>query len=214
MATDTAAPVRRSGRARTILIWAGLAVAVAVPVAAASMSPQLQWRDPIYIVAGFAGVMTLPLLLLQPLLAARWLPGLKPISARRLHIALGLTLAAATLVHVGGLWITSPPDVVDALLLRSPTPFSLWGVIAMWALLGSVFLVLLRSRLRRRTWQAVHFALSLVIIAGAIAHALLIEGTMEWLSKVLICTLVALTGGFVVLPRLKQIGGRRKAKSP
>ena len=27
----------------------------------------------------------------------------------------------------------SPPDVIDALTFASPTPFSVWGVIAMWA---------------------------------------------------------------------------------
>jgi hypothetical protein len=48
-------------------------------------------------------------------------------------------LVVAVVVHVGGLWITSPPDMIDALLLTSPTPFSAFGVIAMWAIFAVAF---------------------------------------------------------------------------
>ena len=41
------------------------------------------------------------------------------------------------IVHVAGLWLTSPPDVIDVLLFRSPTPFSAWGAIAMWAVFAA-----------------------------------------------------------------------------
>ena len=41
--------------ARVTLIWAALAVAICVPIAAAAASPLLEWRGQIYIIAGFAG---------------------------------------------------------------------------------------------------------------------------------------------------------------
>ena len=60
---------------RTGAIWATLIAALAVPLIAAAGSPYLAWRDPAYILAGFAGVLSLGLLLLQPLLAGRYLAG-------------------------------------------------------------------------------------------------------------------------------------------
>ena len=141
-------------------------IAVAVPVAAAAMSPLLAWRDPVYIAAGFAGVVAMALLLFQPLLAAGQLPG------------------------VSGLWVTSPPDVIDALLFASPTPFSAWGVIAMWALFASALLAGLRRRLRPRHWRRAHTLLAAVIVVGSVVHAMLIEGTMETFSKAALCALV------------------------
>ena len=114
-------------RARSTLIWAALAVAVAVPVAAATASPLLAWRDPVYIAAGFAGIAAMALMLIQPLLAGGYLPGLPAIRGRFLHRWTGAVLVAAVVGHVAGLWITSPPDVIDALLFRSPTPFSAWA---------------------------------------------------------------------------------------
>ncbi|MEL7174650.1 MAG: hypothetical protein AAFN05_17005, partial [Pseudomonadota bacterium] len=68
--------------ARAILIWAVLAAALIVPVAVAATSPLLAWREPVYIAAGFAGVVTLGLLLLQPLLAGGYLPGVSTRFAR------------------------------------------------------------------------------------------------------------------------------------
>src|SRR5262245_33617421 len=118
--------------ARVTLIWAALAVVIVVPIAAAAASPLLEWRGPVYILAGFAGIVALGLVLVQPLLIAEYLPGLSAYRGRRVHHWVGGALALAIVVHVGGLWITSPPDMIDALLLSSPTPFSDWGVIAMW----------------------------------------------------------------------------------
>jgi hypothetical protein len=115
-----------------------VAIAICVPIAAAAASPLLAWRQPVYIIAGFAGIAAMALLLLQPLLAAGLLPGLTR-SARAPHPPLDRRLRLFGLVvgHVGGLWVTSPPDVIDALTFSSPTPFSAWGVIAMWALFGA-----------------------------------------------------------------------------
>src|SRR5262249_45175643 len=95
--------------ARVTLIWAFLAGAIFVPIAAATASPQLEWRDPVYIVAGFAGIIALGLMLIQPLLIGGYLPGPSAYRARRAHHWIGGALAVALVVHVGGLWITSPP---------------------------------------------------------------------------------------------------------
>jgi ferric reductase like protein len=177
---------------RATLIWAALAAAICVPIAAATTSPLLEWRGPIYILAGFAGIIGLGLLLVQPLLIGGYLPGPSAYRARRVHLWIGGALVAAVVVHVGGLWITSPPDMIDALLLTSPTPFSPFGVIAMWAIFAVATLAALRRRLglRPRTWRIVHTLLAVVIVVGTVAHGLLIEGAMETFSKAALCVLV------------------------
>jgi predicted ferric reductase len=82
--------------------------------------------------------------------------------------------------------------MIDALLFSSPTPFSPFGVIAMWAIFIVALLAALRRRLglRLRTWRMVHIPLAIVIVAGSVVHCLLIEGTMETVSKAALCALV------------------------
>jgi predicted ferric reductase len=178
--------------AKVTLIWAALAAAIGVPVALAATSPQLEWRDPIYILAGFSGIVALGLVLVQPLLVGGYLPGLPAYRGRRAHHWIGGALVAALVVHVGGLWITSPPDMIDALTFTSPTPFSPFGVIAMWAIFAVALLAALRRRLglRPQTWRIAHMVLAVVIVVGVIAHGMLIEGTMETVSKAVLCALV------------------------
>ncbi len=177
---------------RATLIWAALAAAICVPIAAAAASPLLAWRGPVYIVAGFAGIIALGLVLVQPLLVGGYLPGLQGYRGRRAHHWIGGTLVVEVVVHVGGLWITSPPDMIDALLFASPTPFSPWGVIAMWAIFAVALLAALRRRLglRLRTWRIAHMILAVVIVVGSVVHGMLIEGTMETMSKMALCVLV------------------------
>jgi len=179
------------GPTRAILIWAALSIVVAVPIAVAAVSPLLAWRDPIYIAAGFAGVVAMALVLVQPLLAGGYLPGLPMRRGRRVHRLVGCALVAAIVVHVAGLWLTSPPDVIDALLFASPTPFSDWGVVAMWALFAAALSAALRRRLRIRPkiWRIAHTALALVTVLGSVVHAMLIEGTMGTGSKAALCVL-------------------------
>ncbi|OPY99748.1 ferric reductase [Bradyrhizobium sacchari] len=178
--------------ARAILIWAVLAVAVGAPIAAAASSEQLAWRGPVYILAGFAGIVALGLVLVQPLLVGGYMPGFSGYRGRRAHHWIGGALALAIVIHVAGLWITSPPDMIDALTFASPTPFSPFGVIAMWAIFIVALLALLRRRLglRPRTWRFLHMPLAIVIVAGSVVHCLLIEGTMETISKAALCALV------------------------
>jgi hypothetical protein len=177
---------------RAILIWGALALAICVPIAAAATSPFLAWRDAIYITAGFAGIVALGLLLVQPMLMGGYLPGVSAYLGRRAHLWVGAALVAVVVVHVAGLWITSPPDMADALLFSSPTPFSFWGVISMWAIFAVALLASLRRRLglNPRRWRIVHMALAVVIVIGGVVHALLIEGAMETVTKAALCGLV------------------------
>jgi len=177
---------------RAILIWAVLVAALVVPVGITATSPQLAWRGPVYIAAGFAGIVALGLLLVQPLLIGGYLPGLRSRRARRWHGWIGAAIVVAVIAHVLLLWFTSPPDVVDVLLFRSPTPFSDWGAIAMWTVFVTATLAVFRRklRLRPRVWRLCHLSLVTVIILGTVVHALLIEGTMGTISKVALCVLV------------------------
>lgn len=200
-----------AGPLRAVLIWAALAAALAVPIVAAAASPLLAWRDPIYIAAGFAGVVALALLLLQPLLAGGYLPGLRMRPGRRLHAWVGAGLVAAVAAHVAGLWLTSPPDVVDALVFRSPTAFSAWGVVAMWAVFAAALLAAFRRRLRLAVWRLCHIALAMVIVVGSVVHAMLIDGTMGMVSKAALSGLVVAAAAKVVVDLRLLAGIRRMA---
>jgi predicted ferric reductase len=185
----------------------------------AASSPLLAWRDPIYIAAGFAGVVALALLLIQPLLAGGYLPGLRMRLGRRLHAWVGAGLALAVVVHVAGLWLTSPPDVVDALLFRSPTPFSVWGVAAMWAVFATTLLAVLRGRLRFRlvVWRLCHIALAVVIVVGTVVHAMLIDGTMGVVSKSALSALVVAAAAKLVvdlrlLADIRRVTSRKRGR--
>ncbi|MEQ9693726.1 ferric reductase-like transmembrane domain-containing protein [Shimia sp. SDUM112013] len=171
-----------------VFVTAGVALWFAL------QSPLLAWRRPVYILAGVAGVVALVLLVVQPLLIGGHLSGIGRVRGRNLHRWLGLGLVGAVLVHVIALWITSPPDVVDALLFRSPTPFSVWGVLAMWALFAAAAVALLQRRGSGspRGWRRWHGGLVTVVVAGSVLHALQIEGTMEPVSKALLCGLAVL----------------------
>jgi predicted ferric reductase len=181
--------------ARAVLIWAALAAAVGAPLALAAASPLLAYRGAIYTLAGFAGIVGLGLLLVQPLLVGGHLPGLAAWGGRRAHRWVGGALVAAVVVHVAGLWWSSPPDMIDALLFASPTPFSPFGVIAMWAIVAVVLLAAVRRRLGLRTWRMAHLSLAAVIVGCSVIHGLLIEGTMETMSKAALCVLVVAAAG-------------------
>ena len=188
---DALASRPRAASPRGLLTWAALAVVLVAPVVVAATSPLLEWRGPVYVAAGLAGVIGLALLPLQPLLARDRLPGVSAVRGRRLHRWIGVVLLAAVAAHVVGLWITSPPDVVDALLLRSPTSFSPWGVLAMWALVVAALAAAARRRprFRGRAWRLAHVASASAVVVATVLHALLIEGTMGTVSKAVLCVL-------------------------
>lgn len=177
---------------RASVIWISLTAIIGIAVVAAATSPLLAWRDPVYIVAAFAGVIGLVLLVVQPCLIAGFLPGLQRARARKIHRWIGGGVVAAVVIHVGGLWITSPPDMLDALLFASPTSFSVWGVVTMWAVFVSATIAIFRRHLRWRKWRNAHVALSLLVVGGTIAHAIPIEGTMGPTSKSVVCLLTAI----------------------
>ena len=190
--------------ARALLIWTALLAALLVPIVAATTSPLLEWRDPIYIAGGFAGIAALSLVALQPLLAAEVVPGLTRPRAGRIHLWTGGALVAAVILHVTGLWITSPPDVIDALTFTSATPFSVWGVLAMWLLFAAAALVMLRRRLglSPKTFKTLHKTLVTLVALGTILHIIPIEGTMEPITKsVALIVLAAALGNALMRTR-------------
>ena len=189
--------------ARAVLYWAGLAVVVGVPIALAAASPLIAYRGPVYILAGIAGIVALALTLFQPLLIGGYLPALSGYRGRRAHHWIGGALVLMVAVHVAGLWVTSPPDMADALLFASPTPFSPWGVIAMWAIFAAALLAAFRARLglAPRTWRLCHVLLAAVIAVGGVVHALLVDGTMETVSKAALCALVLIAAAKVMVDR-------------
>ncbi|MBV0912183.1 ferric reductase [Rhodobacteraceae bacterium ASV31] len=202
---------------RAVLVWSALILVLALPLAVAASSPLLAWRGPVYIAAGFAGVVAMALLLLQPLLAGGYLPGLRARGGRGVHRRVGGVLLIAVALHVGGLWLTSPPDVIDALTFTSPTPFSAWGVVAMWAMLGAAGFALLRGRLSRwpRAWRIGHRLLVAIVVVTSVVHAMLIEGTMGTLSKAVLCA-AALAATIKVLLDLRTwalLRGARKRQA-
>jgi len=193
-------------RLRSALIWLVHAAVIGIPIVAASMSPLLAWRNPVYIVAGFAGIFAFTLLIVQPLLAIGYLPGLTGVQSRRIHLWAGSVLVLSVVVHVVGLWITSPPDVIDALLFSSPTPFSVWGVIAMWGAFVAAGMVLFRQRvgLRLPVWRFIHKVLAVVIVVGSVIHAMQIEGTMETISKTALCILIFIAMLTAIINRARR----------
>jgi hypothetical protein len=178
--------------AKSLLIWCAVALVLLVPLVVAAQSPYLAYRDPTYIVAGFVGILSLILFLLQPLLAGGHIPGLRPRTSRIRHRAIGSVITLAVVAHVGGLYLTSPPDTLDALLLVSPTPFSFYGVVALWGMIITAILVLMRRRLPFRFlhWVVLHNVLAVLIVISTVVHALLIEGTMGTASIWVTCLTV------------------------
>jgi len=183
-----------------------------VPLALSAASPLLQWRQPIYILAGFAGVVGMAVMVLQPLLVVGAMPGAPAANQRKWHRVFGVGLLVAVLVHIGGLWITSPPDVIDVVLFRSPTPFGLWGAVAMWAVFLAALLARFRVRMPLRIWRRGHTATVILAAVGTVLHAVQIDGTMEAFSKWILSAAVLIALAFaVVRRRVWAMGWRKRA---
>ena len=119
----------------------------------------------------------------------------------------------AVVLHVGGLWISSPPDMIDALLFASPTPFSPFGVIAMWAIFAVALLAAFRRRLGLRTWRIAHMVLAAVIVVGSVVHGMLIEGAMETVSKAALCALVLGAAIKVMVDLVRRVRATSRGES-
>lgn len=180
---------RYPGSLRFILIWGSLGAIIIVPILVAVRSPLLDSRELVYVIGGLAGVLALALLLVQPVLAAGYLPGLTLLKQRRWHRWTGAALIIATALHIGGLYLTSPPDMIDALLLAAPTLYSLYGVLGMWGIVLTALLVLASPKYIARNvrWRIMHNALSLLVVLFSVAHAWMITGAMGSWSKLLLC---------------------------
>jgi hypothetical protein len=88
-------------RVSSALAWGSVAAVMIVPVAIAAFSPYLASRNMPYIVGGFAGIVGLSLLFLQPLLPAGYLAGSEGPAGRRWHRWLGVAIVVAVALHVG-----------------------------------------------------------------------------------------------------------------
>ena len=190
--SDTPRPKQRFG---SFLNWAFRGIVVLlmlVPLLMAASSPLNDARNTSYIVGALAGVAALALLLPQPLLAAGYLH--LGVQARRWHRVVGCLVTLCLVIHVIGLYITSPDDMTDALLLVSPTPFSLFGVVGFWAMMLVVVFVAFRKRmsLSPSTWKLVHNVMGVLVVGSSVIHVLMIEGTMEARSKLLLCIVLVI----------------------
>jgi predicted ferric reductase len=190
---------------RSVTIWAALAVVMLAPVVLAAFSPYLAYRNAAYIMGGFAGIVCLSLLVIQPLLADGALPGLPLHRARRWHRVVGTLIALGVALHVAGLYLTSPMDTLDALLLVAPNTFSVFGVAAMWAVLLTLLIVTLRRRIRPAVWRRLHIALAAVIVIGTIIHAVQIQGAMEPISKALLCLAALCSSVLLIAKRRRRV---------
>lgn len=178
------------GRRFRSLAWLCVLMVAAVPVVLASASPLQRGREVLWIIGGMAGVLAFSLLFVQPLLMLTAPRLLAPASGLRWHRRVGLAVMAMVVLHVGALYLYSPEDVADALLLVSPTPFSVYGVLGLGALVTTAAL----AAARRFTplgavplWRMVHSLLAVVIVGAGAVHAMLIEGAMEERSKLAVC---------------------------
>jgi hypothetical protein len=181
------------------LAVAALFAVMLTPILLAGFSPYLPSRSLPYLIGGFAGIAALAVLVIQPLLAANALPGLAPATSRRWHLLVGAVLATCIALHIGGLYVTSPEDTLDALLLVSPTPFSVYGVLATAAVIATLALVALRRRFGAVLWANLHNALAVVIVAATVTHAVQIDGAMEPTSKFLLCAAALLATAITVV---------------
>ncbi|MAC82016.1 MAG: ferric reductase [Rhodobacteraceae bacterium] len=189
---------------------------MAGPVGVAAFSPYLAYRNPAYIIGGFAGILSLSFLFVQPLLAAGYMPGLAGPRGRRVHGWLGMAILVCVLLHVAGLFVTSPPDTLDALLLVAPTPFSVYGVTALWGIAITAGLVAMRRRMAPGLWRWLHNGLAFVVVVATVIHAVQIEGAMGPVSKSLLClaVLVATAASLLDLRVLRpMLKSRQRGKT-
>jgi len=75
----------------------------------------------------------------------------------------------------------------------------------MWAIFAVALLAFFRRRLGLRTWRIVHMSLAVVIVIGGVLHAMLVEGTMETISKAVLCALVFAAAAKVIADVLRRM---------
>ncbi len=73
----------------------------------------------------------------------------------------------------------------------------------MWAIFAVALLAAFRRRwgLRPRTFRVAHMPRVVVIVVGSVVHAMLVEGTMETVSKAALCLAVLAAAIKVIVDR-------------
>ncbi len=71
----------------------------------------------------------------------------------------------------------------------------------MWAVFASAILALYRRkfRTRLRAWRLSHKSLAGVIVIGSVVHAMKVEGTMEIVSKSMLCVILIIITGLALI---------------
>jgi hypothetical protein len=114
-------------RLTAFFLWGVVIAAMVVPIALATTSPYLAYRGPLYIAAGFAGIVAMSLFVLQPLLACPVRALIAPATARRWHRIIGASILILILAHVVGLYFVSPPRHDRRLVAaRANMVFAVW----------------------------------------------------------------------------------------
>ncbi|PZO02257.1 MAG: ferric reductase [Hyphomicrobiales bacterium] len=202
---------------RRLAAWLLIAVIAGLPVLVAAASPLQRGREALWITGGMAGVVALSLLFVQPLLMAAAPQLLQARAGVKWHRLGGIAIVAMVALHVGALYLYSPDDVTDALLLVAPTPFSLYGVISLWCLVLTAALAATRRVLKigHRPWRILHSVLAVAVVGAGAIHAIQIEGAMEEYSKLAIClaALVVTTAGAIEVNILAPMRRRTALRS-
>jgi hypothetical protein len=165
-----------------------LATLVMLPTLLAALSSLQVGRAPLWVLGTLAGILALSLLVVQVLLPTGWLNALVDKQNLRWHRILGVTITGLVITHIIGLYLYSPDDIGDALILAAPT-YSRLGVLSAWCLLLSVMLAFARHKLHLADsdWQTLHSAFAVAIVGTAIAHAMLLQGTLDGFAEGLLC---------------------------
>lgn len=181
-------PVRTERPSVRPLLWVALALIVAMPLAASLLSPLQAGRAVPWVWGTLAGVAALSLLVVQLLLPSGWSYRALYAQNLRWHRRLGLVVTGLVVTHIGGLYLYSPDDIGDALVLQAPT-YSRLGVLAAWCMVLSVGLALARRRLplQRDDWQIMHSTLAVAITGLAVGHVVMLEGTLDGPVEWVLC---------------------------
>lgn len=193
------------------MAWLTIARIAAAVLALAAMgvaasSPLSATRDTLWAAGSLLGVAALALLPLQALLpqrAGRSRAGEpRSLGVSRWHRLVGLGVLAATLLHVAALYVVSPDDIGDALVLQAPT-YSRLGMISAVLLIGTVLFALARRRtgLDAANWRLIHGGLAVAIVTTAAAHALMIRGALDGPVEIALCAAAGLAVGGAVIGR-------------
>ncbi|NJL36811.1 MAG: hypothetical protein HC899_08630 [Leptolyngbyaceae cyanobacterium SM1_4_3] len=165
-----------------------LLIFVMLPALLAALSPLQHGRAPLWILGTLAGVLSLSLIVVQVLLPTGWLNFGIGEQNFRWHRVLGISITLLVVAHILVLYLYSPDDIGDALILAAPT-YSRLGVLSATCLLISVGLALTRSKLplTPADWQILHSFLAVAVVGTAIAHAFLLQGTLDGFAEGLLC---------------------------